>query len=198
MSKKRTLEDMQLVASKRGGLCLSTSYKGLRHKLEWECHKHHKWYTGASNVVHRHSWCPYCAQRIKKTLQDMKELAIEHGGDIISGQTYVNNKTHLLWKCNQCGTEFSALPQDVQRGHWCPRCASLHINESKCRFIFEYLTGFSFQKNRKIFDNKYELDGYCADLNIAFEYHGEYHYQIIKKHQITRSLEQVQIRKSVV
>ncbi len=122
----------------------------------------------------------------------MQLLAMKHEGKIMPEQIYVNNKTALLWGCGQCGQIFKANPLDVQRGHWCPRCATLHINESKCRFIFETFTGFRFPKNRKIFNNKFELDGFNENLHCAFEYHGEYHYKHIPFLHKNRSLQELQ------
>ncbi|KKM78722.1 hypothetical protein LCGC14_1357090 [marine sediment metagenome] len=130
--------------------------------------------------------------RTRKTIKDMEKLAQKHGGNIVPNQTYINNRTSLNWKCNQCGNIFRSNPLDVQRGHWCPTCSSLHITESKCRFVCESLTNSFFQKSRKILDNKFELDGFNAKLHCAFEYHSEYHYRYIPFFHRNRTLEEVQ------
>lgn len=50
----------------------------------------------------------------------MREWAAAHGGECLSNE-YVNAKTKLLWRCS-CGHEFWAMPTNVQRGEWCPKC----------------------------------------------------------------------------
>ena len=50
----------------------------------------------------------------------MRALATERGGRCLSDE-YVNNRTHLLWRCAE-GHEWWAKPQDIRRT-WCPHCA---------------------------------------------------------------------------
>ena len=42
---KKTIEDMQLLANKRGGKCLSKVYIDGQTKLEWQCADEHTWRT---------------------------------------------------------------------------------------------------------------------------------------------------------
>lgn len=66
----------------------------------------------------------------------------------------------------------------IKRGDTCPDCISArNMSESICRKYFEYLFNLPFKK--KTFDwlindngNNQELDGYNADLNLAFERDG--------------------------
>lgn len=51
-----------------------------------------------------------------------------------------------------------------------------YLSQEKARFIFEELTDFLFLLTRKELDGRLELDGYCKELKIAFEYNGEQHY----------------------
>lgn len=60
------LKDMQNIAKKRGGLCISTHYKNSTTKLEWKCSEGHKWFATPNNVINKKSWCPTCSrQRFK-------------------------------------------------------------------------------------------------------------------------------------
>jgi hypothetical protein len=58
-------------------------------------------------------------------------------------------------------------------------------SEEECRNIIEFLTGEKFPKIRPDFlqypktGNNLELDGYCPELRIAFEYNGKQHYSFV-------------------
>jgi hypothetical protein len=53
------IQDMQEVAAKRGGKCLSSTYLNNRSRLIWRCSKGHEW-EAIANSVRRGSWCPIC------------------------------------------------------------------------------------------------------------------------------------------
>ena len=55
-----TLADMQALADSRGGACLSDTYVSSTHKLQWQCHRGHTWWTAPATVRNGH-WCPECA-----------------------------------------------------------------------------------------------------------------------------------------
>ena len=57
--KRLAFNEMHRVATKKGGKCLSTTYKNTQSKLLWECEKGHQWEASLSNVK-KGSWCPYC------------------------------------------------------------------------------------------------------------------------------------------
>src|SRR5262249_275149 len=55
------LENMQALARKRGGFCLSIDYVNSYTKLEWQCSQGHTWKATPSSVKYRGHWCPFCA-----------------------------------------------------------------------------------------------------------------------------------------
>lgn len=61
------LAALQTLAAARGGRCLSTEYANNSTKMEWECHRGHRWHARCASVM-KGSWCPSCAilARIKK------------------------------------------------------------------------------------------------------------------------------------
>ncbi len=61
-SRKSTIEDMQKIAKKHGGKCLSEEYENARTKLNWECSKGHIWKATPTNI-NQGKWCPACAGR---------------------------------------------------------------------------------------------------------------------------------------
>ena len=62
-SKKLSIELAREIASKRGGMCLSDTYKNSKAKLKWRCEKGHQWESALSNVKNSGSWCPKCSYK---------------------------------------------------------------------------------------------------------------------------------------
>lgn len=119
---KLTIEDMQALAKKRGGECLSMAYRNLNGKLTWRCAVGHEWIATGNDVKNNGSWCPICAGIKKLDLEAMHEIARNHGGVCLSNE-YINNKTNLRWRCAK-GHEWSAASGTVRNnGTWCPYCA---------------------------------------------------------------------------
>lgn len=115
-----TLEKMKQVAKERGGSCLSESYRGVGVKLEWKCREGHAWLS-TPNAILGGRWCPKCAGVKPLSIEEMRALANERGGECLS-QEYVNGRSKLHWRCGK-GHEWSAVPSNVVQGAWCPVCA---------------------------------------------------------------------------
>jgi peptide methionine sulfoxide reductase MsrB len=120
---KLTLQEMQALAQKHGGKCLSHEYVNARTPLLWECAKGHQWKAKPTSIKNHGYWCSACAGVKKLTLQEMQMLAQEHGGKCLSHE-YVNNKTKLLWECAK-GHQWETTPNHVRVGQWCPICANV-------------------------------------------------------------------------
>ena len=120
MRKKLTIEEMQEIAKKRGGECLSKVYVNAKTKLRWRCEKGHEWEACPSDVKHDNTWCPYCVGK-NKTIEDMKKIAKARGGFCLS-ETYINNRVKLKWQCEE-GHIWEAGAANVINGTWCPVCS---------------------------------------------------------------------------
>jgi hypothetical protein len=59
-SKKLDIEEMKMVAKRRGGECLSQEYINARNKLKWLCKEGHIW-KATPCAIKRGSWCPECS-----------------------------------------------------------------------------------------------------------------------------------------
>ncbi len=118
--RKSTLAEMRSLAQKRGGKCISRRYVSSRVALRWRCRRGHQWSAMPTNVT-RGSWCPTCAHRKRLTLEEMRALAADRGGECLSDQ-YMNSETKLRWRC-EAGHEWKAAPGPVKGGEWCPHCA---------------------------------------------------------------------------
>ena len=138
---------------------------------------------------------------IDSYFEKYKAIAISLGGKCLSDK-YINSRTHLEWECAE-GHRWEAKPNSIKQGSWCPDCY-LYYYEELCRTTFEQLFGKQFPKCKPKWlvgerGFRLELDGYCADLNIAFEYNGEQHYKEIAFHSKggRKALEEIKIRDSL-
>ncbi len=177
MPARLTINDMRSVAAERGGTCLSRSYQNSTTKLKWRCAVGHQWEAIPSNVRKGH-WCPYCARQGKPTIGQLASLAESRGGKCLSTQ-YDNSKAKLLWQCAE-GHVWEAPAGGIKAGHWCPECTR-GVSERICRIFFEQIFKNPFPKVRPRWlmspqGTLFELDGYCEQLQMAFEHHGEQHF----------------------
>ena len=108
----------------------------------WKCHKcGHEWRT---TIIHRagkrHSGCPECS-KIKRgktftkgvvsvvgSLSEINPLLAsewnyEKNGDLTPNDITEGRFKPVWWKCNTCGYEWSASPNNRKRGIGCPHCS---------------------------------------------------------------------------
>jgi len=128
MSKKYTIEDMQELAKKEGGKCLSKIYINKRTPLRWQCEKGHEWESKPTNII-QGSWCKECFFiRRRDTIENMQQIALKKGGWCLSPE-YFNSYTKLWWQCGEEGHVFSMKPGHVKRGHWCNKCYNIRTSK---------------------------------------------------------------------
>ena len=65
----KTLSDMQELAEKRGGKCISKQIVNVMTHLKWECSNGHQW-EATPNCIHKGRWCPECNS--KKNVAECK------------------------------------------------------------------------------------------------------------------------------
>lgn len=205
-ARRRTIADLKGYASKMGGLCLSDELPSATSKVEWQCAQGHIWSATPQSVLGAKNWCPECGkernnERIKSLrpaqLDAMKKLANERGGECLSSE-YLKQKSSLLWRCAN-GHEWSANPDSIIQGGWCPECAS-RVGERICREFFEQLFGVPFPKVKPKWLKSptgflLELDGYADSIGVAFEHHGSYHYRVVPP--FTPTVESLQKRQEM-
>jgi hypothetical protein len=195
-----TKNDMVSLAKAKGGYFLSAKYTNKRAKYLWQCDKGHQW-EATGGTIRSGSWCRKCWDKSEAGkylkidgISEGKAIAHSMGGALLSAE-YVNSATPMEWRCI-AGHTWNAALAGVKKGGWCPRCNNSHVKERYCRRLMSAMFGVPFEKARPHWlinerGNRCEFDGYSPELNIAFEYHGEYHYQFSKHfHQNEESLEQ--------
>jgi hypothetical protein len=177
--KYQTIEDMYRIAKERNFKCLSKEYINARTHLEWQCDKRHIWNATPDNIK-RGKGCPTCVGR-NKTIDDMHKIAKSRNGICLSKE-YISVIKKLKWKCSE-GHQWDTTPQSIMNGSWCPQCTFFY-SEELCRTTFEQLFSKKFIKGSRkkwlvnSINEPMHLDGYCKELNIAFEYNGGQHYKI--------------------
>lgn len=181
-----SIEEMQAMAIAKGGRCLSKEYINRSNKLRWQCAKGHEWEATPSHI-NRGQWCPKCAGVAPVSIDEMQSIATERGGKCLS-ERLIDMKTKMRWRCLE-GHEWEATPNSIKNGTWCPACSS-SLGERICRAYFEEIFYKPFPAARpkwlrNMEGNRLELDGYCAELNLAFEHQGEQHYSNVPFYQRT-------------
>jgi hypothetical protein len=111
---------MTSLARARHGRCISTFYVNTTTPLQWQCEAGHEW-SAVPQSIRKGSWCPDCAGVRRRTLEQMRRIALSRGGRCVSG-SYWNNATKLEWCCSG-GHRWTATPLQIERSHWCPFCA---------------------------------------------------------------------------
>ena len=164
-------------AARKGGVCLAEAYKNATTKLRWKCQKGHTWMARAASILHAGTWCPHCAGKALVGLYRLQHHAGQLGGRCLA-TAYKNLGSKVTWQC-RLGHTWEATPRAVVHGGtWCPVCArSQWRTESEVRQLFESIfCPHKFPPSFPAFLAGLELDGYSVALNLAFEYHGEQHF----------------------
>lgn len=124
------LDRLYRAATKRGGKCLSNTYRGMKVRYSWICAKGHCWEAIGASVVIGSSWCSRCAhehhardqRNLRGGLPRMKAAAIARGGQCLDDD---NRGIHSLYhfQCAQ-GHVWQSKGGAILRGTWCMRCAN--------------------------------------------------------------------------
>ncbi len=185
-------------AAEHRGRLLSRHPRGvIEHAtpVRFRCAAGHEWETTAGQIKSYSTWCLRCSHdEMRKPLDDLHALAAERGGKLVAEGR--NRGQPFLWKCSR-GHAFKARPSEVRRGYWCSRCSASRA-ERLVRAHFEQLFGKPFPKVRPAWlvnttGHRLELDGYCAELSLAFEHQGGQHYREVA-HFSRQSLQDIQSR----
>lgn len=181
MSRKRlTFDDAVTLARTRGGGLESKRFLTAKHRYRWSCEKGHVW-RATFDSVRRGSWCPRCAgKKVDKRsrMTRLRQVAKKNGGRVLARSCATGN-SKLVFECRK-GHQFeSDYEHVVGQFTWCPYCRN-HIGEEVTRSVMEVLTGHRFVRRHPkwlISDRgrRMQLDGYCEELRLAFEYQGVQH-----------------------
>jgi len=111
-------------------------------------------------------------------------------GESVAGLPYMQQFRHWLHQDAQAYiASFTIAPLTIK---------ATKVSENLVRGYFETLLGHKFPTahpgwlKSKTTGANLELDGYCPELQLAFEYQGEYHYFPVLPHNKDKSVEDIQ------
>lgn len=177
--KRHDIEYIKQYFNKFNYQLLSQEYKNnYQTNLSIRCPNGHVYEVKFKNFQYG-SRCPICRiNKQRNSIDKVIQVINNRGYTFISGK-YVNNSSKLLIQCKN-GHQFNMTFGNFNNGQNCPFCKCARINEQECRMLFEKITNCSFPSSRPLFlrfgrRNPLELDGYCQELSLAFEYDGPSH-----------------------
>ena len=175
------LEMARQIAASRGGELLTPQMSvDSKFKYKWKCEKGHVWNAILSSVKGQGTWCPKCAGNLQRSLEDLRSIVEKRGGKLISNE-YRGVDALYEYQCN-LGHQNSNRFKKIEAGQWCSVCNKNSKSEEITRAILENLFEAKFPKKRPYWlrnsrGRLMELDGYCEELQLAFEFQGRQHFQ---------------------
>ncbi len=143
------LKELQEIAGKKDGKCISEEYENSKTPLDFKCKKGHI-FKMRPNDIKTGSWCPECFINERRLgLEVFQEIAREKDGICIS-ETYQDAHTPLDFECKH-GHIFKMRPDHVKKDHWCLEC---FINERKLGL--EVFQEMAREKDGKCISEEYE------------------------------------------
>ncbi len=126
---KDGLQQLQKIAERHGGLCLSDHYTGANERYRFQCARGHQWETQGSTVM-RGGWCGPCAhqeksqrRRLADGLTRLRDAAAAKGGECLA-EHYVGSNMKYRFRCAR-GHEWESTGNRILRGAWCFVCTHL-------------------------------------------------------------------------
>lgn len=156
-------------------------YKGANKKILHKCKKcGYKFYSTPTNSLYH--GCPKCANNIKRTTDEYREILAKNHSNIICLGEYVNAYTKILHECLICGNKWEVQPNTIiSLGCGCPKCSISRGEKIISKWLDSHDINYVIQKkfpNCK--DSKHlPFDFYLPNHNACIEYDGEQHYRIV-------------------
>lgn len=105
-------------------IIIKNKYQNSKTQIESECALcGYAWITTASALLSG-SGCAKCAGNIRKTqINFIEDLKIKTPTIKVIGD-YINARTKIQVRCNECGHEWLSIPNNLMSGEGCPKCAN--------------------------------------------------------------------------
>lgn len=174
-----TIDEAHEIAKSKNGKCLTSraDFENGGQKLKFECHLGHIWEADLYHIGCKNSWCHRCSGSVVHSYVDVK-FEIELRGWTLLSKEYKNANQKLQIKCKNDHVFKESLGNIKYHGYGCKYCNTRNMCENICRAYFETIFDKEFLTVHPKYMERLELDGYCAELGIAFEHHGPQHYSL--------------------
>jgi len=179
---KPSYEYVKKYIENEGYTLVSDGYVNARAKLEILCPNGHRCDKTWDKFKGQNRKCAVCANNVKYTYEYIKDY-IEQQNYVLVSEKYEGSKIKLDIQCPSNHTTSVFFDNFKNKKYRCNQCSKdVYKDEKECRVIFEKITGCKFPSKRPNFLKNpktgfnLELDGYCEELKLAFEYDGEQHF----------------------
>jgi len=133
-----------------GGRLISKVFIDWSTPLTWECNAKHRWEASPASVLYQKTWCPKCAGVIKKTIEEMREVAQAKGGKCLSS-VYLGARVPLVWQCSEGHTWETSPGNITSRKSWCPYCDG----QKSERATIEYMRKVAIERGGACLSTEY-------------------------------------------
>lgn len=165
------------------------TYINIITKIQHRCKIHNYIWDGIPSTLLKGVDCPVChyvkvAENLRMSHEEYVQRLYDINPNVICMEKYFDMKTPILHKCLIHDYEWMVAPNNLMRGHGCPKCG--------CRFskgeesVKNWLDLYEIDSVRqKTFDDcrdKYPLpfDFYLPNLNKAIEFDGIQHFKPVE------------------
>lgn len=143
------------------------------------------WESYVCNLLNKSATCPTCALNHVRavealSVEEVQKRISENGLNIEVLGEYKNSKEHIKCRCRLHDCIYTVSPRTLlyNKSSGCPLCTQ-SLGEMKMINILQDM-GYSISTQHTFPDCKHikvlRFDGYCEDINTAFEYQGQQHY----------------------
>ncbi len=130
------------------------------------------------NMFPNNEYQEYVRTQIRVSIDTIIEIARKKGGKCHT-KSIKNARSRLTLECAEGHHFYPTYNSVVYQDTWCPHC-HIYVGEAICRQFFERIFRRPFPKSYPPWlinelGNQMELDGFCKELSLAFEYQGIQH-----------------------
>lgn len=119
---KLSLDIARMEAERHGGVCLSDHYIDGRTLMRWRCALNHEWESRLDSIRNSGTWCPFCSEVARITIEEVHEWARSKGGSCLETE-FINSTTSMRWRCALNHEWVTFYGRIKHGGTWCPFCA---------------------------------------------------------------------------
>ncbi|CAI8268760.1 MAG: Uncharacterised protein [Polaribacter sp. SA4-10] len=160
----------------------NTNYINARTKVELCCKKCHSTIISEPFTLLNGKGCSNCFQQESRNsfgvdkLKEINKYVSKIGGKCLSTD-YTNNEENLKFKCKKEHVFYESWSDIKYSMRWCKECApNRYVGETLTRMILEHLLSIKMPSSYIKSMAGLQLDGYCKEKKIAFEYQGYQHF----------------------